>query len=159
MTAEEAKAPQKPQVNVRFLFNVCNDIDAIRHFYTDILGMQEKAYMNEENFGWLNYQSDGFEFMFFRADKEIPVITEWASQPGWEGGTLETTSWGMMMPFDQFKAAYEKMKEEDVPTYKSEPEWRHESYWGISVMDPMGNTIEIGSFPKKKPVSPEWSGK
>ncbi len=155
----EQANPERPKINIRFLFNVCNDIDAMRHFYTDILGMQEKAYMNEASFGWLNYQSDGFEFMFFRADKEIPVQTEWACQPAWEGGTVEVTSWGMMMPFEQFKVAYEKMRKEGVPLFKPEPEWRYDNYWGLSVMDPMGNTIEIGSIPSEKPASPQWPGK
>lgn len=151
--------PDKPRVNVKFLFSVCNDIDAMRHFYTDILGLTEKAYMNDENFGWLNYQCDGFEFMFFRADKKIPVLTEWASQPAWEGGTAEVTSWGIMMPVKKFAEAYEIMEKEGIPMFKPEPEWRFESYWGLSVMDPMGNTIEIGAVPVEKPASTQWPGR
>ncbi|MBN2381034.1 VOC family protein [candidate division WOR-3 bacterium] len=154
--AEEA---EKPTVNVKFLFNVCNDIDEIRHFYTDIMGMQEQAFMNDENFGYLSYHCDNFDFMFFRAEEKLPVITEWACQPGWAGGTLETTSWGIMMPFEEFKSVYKRMKTQGVPLFKPEPEWRHDSYWGLSVMDPMGNTIEVGAYVKEKPVSTRWPGK
>ena len=33
-------AEEKPKVNVRFIFSMCNDINAMRHFYTDLLGIQ-----------------------------------------------------------------------------------------------------------------------
>jgi len=159
MTAEEAKAPQKPKVNIRFLFNVCNDIDAVRHFYTDILGMKEQAYMNDENFGYISYECEGgVYFMFFRADEKLPVLSEWACQPGWAGGTLETYSWGIEIPEEMFAGVYQKLKDEGAPLFKPEPEWRQESYWGLSVRDPMGNTIEVYAMPEQKPASTEWPG-
>jgi catechol 2,3-dioxygenase-like lactoylglutathione lyase family enzyme len=154
-----AEQTERPKVNIRFLFNVCNDIDAMRHFYTDIIGMQEQAYMNDENFGYLSYHCDNFDFMFFRADEKQPIVTEWACQPGWAGGTLEITSWGIQIPADQFAELYERLKTEGVPLFKPEPEWRQDSYWGLSVKDPMGNTIEVYAVPKERPVSPQWPGK
>jgi catechol 2,3-dioxygenase-like lactoylglutathione lyase family enzyme len=152
----EAKA-DKPKVNVRFLFNLCNDIDEVRHFYTDLLGMQERAYMNDENFGYLSYKCEGGVcFMFFRAGEELPVLAEWAWQPGWAGGTLEINSWAIQIPQEDFAEVYGKLKEEGVPLFKPEPEWRQDSYWGLSVRDPMGNTVEVYTTPEEKPASTTW---
>jgi catechol 2,3-dioxygenase-like lactoylglutathione lyase family enzyme len=153
----EAKA-EKPKANIRFLFNVCNDIDEVRHFYTDLLGMEEDGYMNDENFGYLSYECEGgVYFMFFRAVEKLPVLDEWASQPGWPGRTLEVNSWAIQIPYEDFAEVYEKLKGEGVTLFKPEPEWRQDSYWGLSVRDPMGNTVEVYATPKEKPASTTWN--
>jgi catechol 2,3-dioxygenase-like lactoylglutathione lyase family enzyme len=153
----EAKA-DKPMGSIWFVFTVCNDIDEVRHFYTDLLGMQEDGYMNDENFGYLSYECEGgVYFMFFRADEKLPVLDEWASQPGWAGGTLEVNSWAIQIPYEDFAEVYEKLKGEGFPLFKPEPEWRQDSYWGLSVRDPMGNTVEVYTTPKEKPTSTTWN--
>ena len=72
----------KPKANIRFLYTFCNDVKLIRAFYTDLLGMTEASFMDTEDFGWLAYQCEGLQYMFFRADSELPHEHRWAEQPG-----------------------------------------------------------------------------
>ncbi len=36
------------------------------------------------------------------------------------------------------------------------PTWRQASYWGFTVLDPAGNTVEIYCAVKEKPANNEW---
>jgi hypothetical protein len=55
MTEPEKIEKETPKIDVKFIYSLCNDIDAMRHFYTDLLGMKEIAYYNdaEQKFGYL----------------------------------------------------------------------------------------------------------
>jgi len=44
----------------------------------------------------------------------------------------------------------EKIKLEGIPVFQGKPEFRQDAYWGFSVKDPMGNTVELYYMPKKK---------
>jgi catechol 2,3-dioxygenase-like lactoylglutathione lyase family enzyme len=123
----------------------------MRHFYSDLLGMKEVSYMNDEGFGWINYKCEGFEFMFFRAMNPMPVIEEWTWQPGYDGAEHNAISWAINIPEADFAATVERLKADGVKQFKDKPEWRQDSYWGFSVMDPMGNTVEVYTMPKEKP--------
>ena len=95
--------------------------------------------------------------MFFRSDEKLPVETKFSFQPGWEGGELDKISWAIEIPEDKFKEVYEKLKaDKSVKFFKDKPDWRQESYWGISVLDPMGYTTEVYNSPKNKPESTTW---
>lgn len=150
----------KPKVNIKFIFSMCNDIIAIRHFYTELLGMQEQAFMNQKEFGYLSYFCKGdICLMFFYSGKEAPKHTEWAWQPGYDGGSLHITSLAIEIPEADFAYIVEKLKKENVKAFSDVPAWRQNSYWGFTVMDPQGNTLELFTTPKEKPVSTNWSGK
>ncbi|TET21568.1 MAG: VOC family protein [Candidatus Stahlbacteria bacterium] len=159
--AEAEKAPEKkvPKINVRFIFSLCSDIEAMRHFYSDLLGMQEQAFFNEKQFGYLSYPCEGVYLMFFYSGQEAPVFKDWAWQPGYDGGSLHVTSWAIQIPEEDFAETVKRLKDAGVKTFSDNPQWRQDSYWGFSVMDPQGNTIEVYTSPKEKPESTEWPGK
>lgn len=154
--AERKAKEEKFAVNVRFIFNYCNDLAAMRRFYSQLVGLKEKDY--REEWGYLCYASEGLEFMFFRSDKEMPHIDEWSDQPGWEGGTLKITSWAIHIPEMMFKDVFERLHSAGVKMLTDSPEWRVDNYWGITVMDPMGYTVELYTIPKEKPASKLWKG-
>ncbi|MFH1232063.1 MAG: VOC family protein [Planctomycetota bacterium] len=158
---EETKpeVQEKPLINVRYLFNLCNDVESMRHFYSDLLGMKQQAFMNEKDFGYLCYNGDGVQLMFFYSGKPAPQLNEWAWQPGYDGGTLHVASWAIEIPEDKFAGVVMRLKKDSVKCFKNEPEWRQDNYWGFSVMDPMGNTVEVYTVPKIKPTSKTWTGK
>ena len=132
-----------PKIKVRFIFNFCNDIEAIRNFYSDLIGMKETSYRNDEEWGWLVYDNDGLQIMWFRSGEKLPVIDGWAVQPGYESGEYAIASWSIEVPKDSFKDIIGRLKESGVKVFNTEPEWRQDSYWGFTVMDPMGNTVEL----------------
>jgi catechol 2,3-dioxygenase-like lactoylglutathione lyase family enzyme len=155
MAAEE-KVEQKPEINVRFLYFVCNDIDAVREFYTNTLGMVEQSYMNDEEWGWLMYQSEGMQIVIMRAETEVPVHKEWAPQPGWGGGELPIPSWSIHVPEKKFNGMVEKLISGGYELYEPKPMWAQDSYWSFPVKDPMGNTVEVYTSPAERPESTEW---
>ena len=153
----DPKGKGELKINIRYLFAMAVDIDAMRHFYSELVGMKEVSYMNDENFGWLCYQSDGFQLMFFRANSENTKPTDdWTWQPGYGGGPYEGISWAIEYPEEEFKSTFRKMVDADVRALWETPQWFQESYWSFPVMDPMGNTIELFWTPSEKPPSPEW---
>jgi len=132
-----------PKIKLRFIFNFCNDIEAIRNFYSDLIGMKETNYRNDEEWGWVVYNSDGFQIMWFRSGEMLPVIDGWAVQPGYESGEYAITSWSIEVPKDSFEDIVARLKASGARLFSMEPEWRQDSYWGFTVMDPMGNTVEL----------------
>ncbi len=151
----------EPKVNVRFIFSICNDVEEMRRFYSDLLGMKEQAFYKAEDgkFGYLSYMcAGGLEVDFFYTGKEVPALTEWAWQPGYEGGNFMVTSWAIEIPEEDFPATVKRLKDAGVKSFSGNPEWRQDSYWGFSVADPQGNTIEVYAMPKEKPGATTWPG-
>jgi hypothetical protein len=159
-TSQKAAASEKagPRVHLRFAFHFANELAPVRRFYGEGLGMQELMFVDEERAGFLVYETEGLQLMFFRSEQPLPVRDDWASQPGWEGGTSEIDSWGIEVPEKELASTIERLRSLGAPFFKADPEWRQTSYWGVSVKDPMGRTIEVYSVPKKKPRSTVWSG-
>ena len=156
--AEEQLQDQaaEPQIAIKFVYTMVNDVAAMQHFYTELLGLNETSYRNDEDFGWLVYQCGSVEFMFLRADGEMPVGEEFAMQPGWGGGTLETTSWSLEIPEDRFAATVQAVVEDGAAAFAAKPLWAQDCYWSFPVLDPMGNTVELYTMPAARPESTEW---
>ena len=134
---------------IKFFYIFANDIEKMREFYTGILGLSEASYANDQDFGWINYNMDGFEFMVFNTDKPIPFHTEWQGQPGYPGGTGYLPSWSVFIDNSCFEAVAQKCKDAGLKLFGDKPEWRQDSYWGFTVADPMGNTVELYTFQPK----------
>lgn len=156
-TGDYEMTKDTPKVNIRFLYNYCNDLAEIRQFYTDLLGMKETAYNEEWNY--LCYKVEGMDFMFFGSDEEIPVRDKFADQPGWPGGELAIVSWTMDIPEGEYADTIGRLKAAGVTAARENPHWEQDSYWCFPVLDPMGNTVEVTTVPKQKPTVTEWPGK
>lgn len=141
---EEIKKPA-----IKFFYIFANDVEKMREFYTGTLGLAEASYMNDPDFGWINYSMDGFEFMVFRTDKQIPVLSQWQGQPGYPGSTGYLPSWSVFIDNSCFEAVVQKCKDAGFKTFSDKPEWRQDSYWGFTVADPMGNTVELYTLQPK----------
>ena len=152
-TAPKEQIP--PKLNIRFLYGMCQDIEAMRKFYSDVLGMDEKSYKNVDDWGWLVYQTEGFQLMFFR-DEAATVEERWAWQPG---GTSEEAaplmSFSLEVPWGDYRATVARIAGSNAKTQSEKPQWRQMSYWGWTVKDPMGYTIEVYSTPPDKPAEGE----
>jgi catechol 2,3-dioxygenase-like lactoylglutathione lyase family enzyme len=151
-------ADEAPKARFRFLFNVCNDVAQVRRFYVGLLGLKEAAFTDTPQYGWLSLDCGGFEAMWSRADAKLPVPTGFACQPGWAGGTLEATSWGVQIPEERFAQVHRALAESGAALFRPVPDWRQDSYWGISVLDPMGVTVEVYATPRERPATTTWPG-
>ncbi len=142
-----------PRVNIRFIYQSCNDLPAMRRFYGELLGMQEASYKEEK---WLVYQCDGFQFMIFPAGYNMLLQDGFAKQPGWEGGDMESISWSVAVPEEDFAATVQRLRELDVEAAFEDPQWQQDSYWSYPVRDPMGNTVEVYCNVARRPASTVW---
>jgi len=147
---------ETPKVNIRFLYNYCNNLAEMRIFYSELLGMNETAY--NEDWNYLCYKSEGLDFMFFGSEKEIPVREKFADQPGWPGGELPVTSWTIDIPEEVYTETINRLRTAGVKSFADNPRWEQDSYWCFPVLDPMGNTVEVTTVPKDKLASTEWPG-
>lgn len=146
-----------PEARLNYIYIACNSLDAMHHFYSELVGLEESSYREGAD-GWLVYTMGGFEFMIFPASNPLPVHETWSSQPGWLGGELEVPSWSIEIPAEQFATTVERLKSGGVPTWSATPMWCMDSYWSFPVRDPMGNTVEIHTIPAERPASTEWQG-
>ncbi len=155
-SAPVEKAKPATKVNLRFVYNQCNDVKAIRAFYGDLLGMKVGAFSDTEKFGWVTFQGEGLEFMFFRADSTLPVSEEFSFIPGDGGGPRAACAWSIEVPEAEFAATFRRLRDAKVKAQTVTPTWRQQSYWGFTVLDPMGSTVEVYCSVKEKPDSTEW---
>ncbi|MHC4939552.1 MAG: VOC family protein [Planctomycetota bacterium] len=135
--------------NIRFVHRICDDVDAMRRFYGDGIGFKELSYRNDEQHGWVVFESEGLQFMFHRWDHPMPRPVGFAWQPGDGAGSEPRFSLGIHVPEEEWQATVDRLKAVGVESLTPEPTWRQESYWGWTINDPLGETIEIWHEPKK----------
>jgi len=158
--AEGDSEMANPEITAKlnFIYVSCNDLETMRHFYSELLGMTETSY-REGPQGWLVYKCGDLEFMLFPSGYEIPVIEGWGMQPGWEGGTVEGISWSVDVGADSFRDTVRRLIDGGVDCFSDKPMWCQDAYWSFPVRDPMGNTVEVHYYDPAlpKPESTEWS--
>lgn len=156
MSADE-KAP--PRLNLRFLHVPCADVQAMRRFYEEGLGMQLASFTDEERWGWAVFQSEGLQLMFHRWDEggEVPVPEGFAWQPGDGEGTRPAMSYGIELPEADYAETVARLAAQGAPALTPTPTWRQDSYWGWTVRDPGGNTVEVYCAVAERPASTDWA--
>lgn len=142
------------QPGVKFIYLFCTDINAIRHFYTELLGLDE-IYFQDDPGGGVAYMCDGLQFAFHTNPQTQAAGDGWAWQPGYEGGTAPVISWSVLITEDEYSSTVQRLINAGVPAIYEKPTWNY--YWGFPVKDPMGNTVEVVFPPDDEPESTEWS--
>ncbi|MCC6463909.1 MAG: VOC family protein [Planctomycetes bacterium] len=155
MTAAKADKPAF-RVNLRFVCNLCNDVTAMKKFYGDVLGMEVGSFGDTPQGGWLILRSEGLELVFCRGEAPLTAATEFAFVPGDGGGNSPAGSWSIVVPEDDMRDTVQRLREAGATLQTPAPTWRQNSYWGINVLDPMGNTLEVGCYVKAKPADTTW---
>ena len=127
------------QIRVHTLFRWCNDVAALRHFYSEILQLNETFYRDDEKYGWLTYQVDSVQLVFMRATNPLPLLPDWAKQPGYAGGSAEVDS--LLLVVDDAAALQtfvDRLQTANIPMNDGIDASRQ-----CVVRDPMGWTVEI----------------
>ena len=125
------------KAQVKYLFMMCNDVDAVIDFYGNILGLPANG-GNEKGYAMINA---GVDIAFLKGDYELPVHKEWAWQPGYNGGAANINSFSISTSVSDLREIYNRAKSKSSKMLFPKPDWRKDSYWAITLMDPMGNTI------------------
>ena len=141
-------------LNLRFLYTFCNDIEVMRHFYSEIFQLEEIFYAPGHD-GGLAYKCDELQFTLLPSKESLPIPVDWHCQPGWQGGTLSGTSWSVVSDsLADFSATFIRLLKVQVPAFYSKPRWL--GYWSFPVKDPMGNTVELTFPPENEPQVKVW---
>lgn len=136
---------------VRFLYVPASNLDAMRRFYTELLGLEEVWFAAAEG---VAYDCAGLQFTILH-DPEAAAAEGWATQPGWTGDTVGAISWSVVLSEPAYrKAVAELSAEPGIRLLHQVPQWV--GYWSFPVTDPMGNTVEL-SWPTAEPGSPRWA--
>ncbi len=125
---------------INTLYYWCNDVTAMKSFYTRNLRLQETYFKCDEAVGWLTYQVGSLQLVFIRAAVELPVQKQWARTPSFASGTHESSSLVLCYDEQEHKEVIQHCIDGGARSFSPEPT-EHGQFW---VMDPMGMTIEIG---------------
>lgn len=125
-------------MNLNTNFDWCNDIAAMREFYTDILGLKETFYNAEH--GWLTYQVGPTMLAFMTAPEPVSVASEWAVTPTIGMGTAHVTSWVIELSVDEFQSRLDRIRAAGIVMHLLPDSLQARVMF---VRDPMGKTIEL----------------
>ncbi|MFX1367780.1 MAG: VOC family protein [Promethearchaeota archaeon] len=148
---------EKPSLTLDFVYRFCHDIDAMREFYTDFVGLEETVHANEEGYAFIGYKCGSLTMYFLRGETVKPEKAGWTKQLGYSSGSVERTSYSIGMSERKFRYAVKRLRKANVEAFSDVPLWLHDEYWSYIVQDPMGVTIEIHTKPIEKPPNGQWS--
>lgn len=122
---------------LNFTYRWCNNIEAMRVFYKDILGL-DLIWDTPEFIAF----KVGDHQLSFQLDETLSASEPvFADQPGWKGGTTHRTSWSLECDRVAFDEIVNRSLIAGVPSYRSEPQWV--GYASFVLLDPMNETLEI----------------
>lgn len=130
------------EAELNTIFRWCNDVVAMRHFYTDCLGLTETYFRNDEEHGWLTYQVGQVQLVFTRAPAPLPVTTEFAQNPGYNGGTLHIESWVLKVKRPSFDDIVKRLQASNYTRFAPQPATPRPGALQFLALDPMGFTVE-----------------
>ncbi|MDF1667920.1 MAG: hypothetical protein P1V97_39650 [Planctomycetota bacterium] len=135
-----------------FLYLYCENLSAMRRFYSETVGLSESFYAPAEA---LAYDINGLQFTIFDSHSVDGKAEGWARQPGWNGGEANSMSWSIQLSEPEFNGAIQRLSLYDDPAFYERPHWN--GYWSFPVKDPEGNTVELSLAPSQEPESKTWT--
>lgn len=136
---------------LRFLYLHTDDLSAARHFYSNLLGMDEFYFQEGDS---VAYRCDALQFSIMLTKQPLPRPQGWATQPGWAGDTAPHISWSVECSPADFRMAVSRLRASGVESLHPLPQWQ--GYWSFVVHDPMGNTVELSDPSSDESTS--WKG-
>ena len=120
-----------------FTYLFCNDLVAMREFYTGVLGLKQ-IWQDESS---VAYDIAGHQLSITYDERFSPAPAAFARQPGWTGGSEPRTSWSLECDADSFKTIVGRAIGAGTESFWPEARWV--GYWSLPLLDPMGNTVEV----------------
>ena len=108
--------------SVRFLYTYCNDLEAMRRFYVDLLGLAHTSVENGKQGGFVEIDCGGFRLTFMQSSTVRPVQTEHSKLPGVVGGTAEQVLCSVEYDAEGYAGVVERLRAAGVPAAKADAE-------------------------------------
>lgn len=131
------------KVELNTIFRWCNDVATMRHFYTECLGLEETYFRSDAEHGWLTYQLGEVQLVFIRTGEPLPVAAQFARNPGYPGGELQTESWVLKVERPSFNIIVHRLQNSGYALFTPEPSAPRPGALQLLALDPMGFTVEI----------------
>lgn len=125
---------------------ICPDIEKIRYFYENLLGLKEKSNKNKK---YAIFQMGDTEVMFCEASDGQLLASPSHSQN-------KICAWSIPIPEALYLGLLYQLKQAGQTFLTQKPEWRNNRYWGVTVSDPVGNHIELYTTPSQPPPRTDW---
>ncbi|HEX9745596.1 MAG TPA: VOC family protein [bacterium] len=139
----------QPEVAISWVNIAVNDVSEMRHFYTDLIGLEEMAFADTDEFGMLGYNCGGFHIAFIKAFREIPVATEFAHIPSIGAPPYNGTSFSIVLTKDRFDEVVGRLADEGYQFQTDGPVQEFHGMMLHRVMDPMGYTVDLAYSPEE----------
>ena len=119
-----------------------DDLNAARHFYSDVLGCEE----GRSSESWIDFNLFGHQIVAHY--QEPAESTDEAVNPV-DGHDVPVPHFGVVLPWDRWHQLADRLREKEVP-FVIEPYIRFEGQVGeqatMFFRDPAGNAIEFKAF-------------
>ncbi|MFN8577277.1 MAG: hypothetical protein U0354_10505 [Candidatus Sericytochromatia bacterium] len=127
MLSDDCDLEQKTlSLNNPVYLNICDNVEKIKNFYTDLLGLRETAY-SENNF--IEYVKDGKTIMFYQNDKAFSRIPETKRDN-------KKFNWCIKGDSDLFLRVFKILNKRPQLN-------ENEGYLSLDISDPMDNKVII----------------
>ncbi|MCY3412500.1 MAG: VOC family protein [Candidatus Heimdallarchaeota archaeon] len=123
------------------IFLPCQDVTAMREFYSNCIGFTEESFADEEQFGYLTYKL-GDQFLVIFRDVQSKMIDGWSTVPTAKGDH-SFTSWTIRTENqEEFDRVVANLQKHGYQAKQIEPQLKG-TYYSYTVKDPMGNTLDV----------------
>lgn len=114
-------------INNPIYFNICDNVEQIKDFYTNLLGLKETAYSENT---YIEYVKDGKTIMFYQNDKAFSKISETKKDN-------KKFNWCIKADSELFLRVFK------VLNHKKPSVNENEGYLSLDIDDPMNNKVII----------------
>src|SRR5262245_49032395 len=112
-----------PQPKVTIIYRYCNDLEATRRFYVDLLGLPHTSVKNGESGGFVEVDCGGFRMTFLKSSTPLPVATQLSKLPGCNGGEIEQALCSVEYAADEYAAVVDRLRAAGINSPQPDGEW------------------------------------
>lgn len=127
------------------VFEWCNDIAAMRRFYTDAVGLAEMHARDEPEVGVVVYQAGDTQIVITRSSEPKPVLSQWTQTWGFDEGVLQEPAWVIEVEWGSFFHIVDRVRGLGLPIQGDVRD--DEKLRQLLVRDPMGRTVSVDAYP------------
>lgn len=128
----------------RLSYILCHDIEEVRYFYKDLIGLGEISYRMGRH---VIFQSGSTELVFCKSDPLTPL--------GEANNEATPRVWRIEIAESLYLGVINRLKQSVITTLHAKPQWM-DAHWGVYLHDPAGNPIELYTIPREVPTVKVW---